>query len=168
VSKKNKFKAGLDALFEQTTEAHIQETTVIVPNVDGSAIVATKSGKRPTNKNFILDLESLLHDALQGAVEQNNDKLRKTYGIGHEHQERETTSQPMRLMGLDALIRRTDDTTSVSVDYSSTRRVTFVFENRKLEKLKSIASNERTYIKDIVNTAVSHFIEEYERKKGKI
>lgn len=166
MSKKNKFKAGLDSLFEQSSEPHIDET-VIVPDTDGSAIVATKSAKRPTNKNFILDLESLLQDALQGAVDQNNEKLRKTYGINDEPQQHET-SQPVRLMGLDALIRRTDETTSVSVDYSATRRVTFVFENRKLEKLKSIASTERTYIKDIVNTAVTHFIDEYERKKGKI
>lgn len=165
MGKKEKFKAGLDALFEEPAElslVEIRETAVS----DTKTATQAMPSKRQTHKNFIGDLETLLQDALQGAVEQKADKLRKSYGM--EDTRTETEIKPSRLMGLDALIRRTDETTSISVDYSATRRVTFVFDNRKIEKLKTIASTERKYIKDIVNSAVTHFIEEYERKKGKV
>jgi hypothetical protein len=48
----------------------------------------------------------------------------------------------------------------------NTRRLTLVFDESKLNKLKSIARMERSYLKDIIDEIVEGFIKEYEVKKG--
>jgi hypothetical protein len=48
----------------------------------------------------------------------------------------------------------------------NTRRLTLVFDENKLNKLKSIARMERSYLKDIIDEIVESFIHEYEVKKG--
>jgi hypothetical protein len=42
--------------------------------------------------------------------------------------------------------------------------LTIMFENQKIEKLKSIAKNERSFVKDLVSGVLSEFIENYEKK----
>jgi hypothetical protein len=48
----------------------------------------------------------------------------------------------------------------------NTRRLTLVFDESKLNKLKSIARMERSYLKDIIDEIVESFIKEYEVSKG--
>jgi dTDP-4-dehydrorhamnose reductase len=43
-----------------------------------------------------------------------------------------------------------------------------VFDESKLNKLKSIARMERSYLKDIIDEIVEEFIKEYEVQKGLI
>jgi hypothetical protein len=50
----------------------------------------------------------------------------------------------------------------------NTRRLTLVFDESKLNKLKSIARMERSYLKDIIDEIVESFIKEYEGKKGNL
>jgi hypothetical protein len=48
----------------------------------------------------------------------------------------------------------------------NTRRLTLVFDESKLNKLKSIARMERSYLNDIIDEIVESFIKEYEVSKG--
>ena len=47
-------------------------------------------------------------------------------------------------------------------------RATFIVKEHNIEKLKAIAYWERAKIKDILNQALSNYIEAYEKEKGHI
>ena len=71
------------------------------------------------------------------------------------------------LSGLDALIRPPVETSSTNYDAKAKKRVSFVFERKKLEKLKKIARSKKSYLKDILGDIVSGYIDEYEKKAKK-
>lgn len=70
--------------------------------------------------------------------------------------------------GLDLLIRSTVEPVAVTDADTHTRRVTLLFDPKKLEKLKTIAKLERTYLKNIMDELVQDFIQHYEKQKGKL
>ncbi|MCB0644189.1 MAG: hypothetical protein KDC44_21245, partial [Phaeodactylibacter sp.] len=75
---------------------------------------------------------------------------------------------PKPVSGLDVLIRRTIETTELEVNYQSKKRITFVFDREKLDKLKQIARKEKSYLKDLVDELISEYIDSYESHKGKV
>ena len=72
------------------------------------------------------------------------------------------------LSGLDSLIRKTIEGGKIAIEEGAKRRVTVIFEPEKLEKLRTIAKLEKSYLKDIVNEVVSDYIKDYERQRGKL
>lgn len=70
--------------------------------------------------------------------------------------------------GLDLLIRSTVEPVAISDNNTPERRVTLLIDQLKLEKLKTIAKLERTYIKNIMDDIVQEFIKSYEKKKGNL
>ena len=105
--------------------------------------------------------QELFEDALKESMESQVEKIKKSIGISEE-------DPTQGYHGLDALIRSTIGSASMEVSYTPTKRITFIFENNKLEKLKTIAKKEKAYIKDIINGIISSYIQEYEDKKGKL
>jgi hypothetical protein len=65
------------------------------------------------------------------------------------------------MFGLDALIRETVESSSVEVTPSNTKRVTFVFDEEKINKLKQIARLKKAYVKDIVDEIISEYLKEH-------
>ena len=47
-------------------------------------------------------------------------------------------------------------------------RATFIIKEENIEKLKAIAYWERSKIKNVLNQALSKYIEDYEKKRGRI
>ena len=72
------------------------------------------------------------------------------------------SSKPME--GLDALIRSTVEP-KVQFDQNATRRLTLQFDERKLEKLKTIARMEKTLLRDIIDGIVEEYIARWEKQK---
>lgn len=71
--------------------------------------------------------------------------------------------------GLDMLIRRTVERGEIEEEKSTgTKRLTVVFDKKKLKKLKSIARMEKAYLKDILGEIVGEYINKYEQLKGDI
>ena len=119
--------------------------------------------RRTTSKNFTSDLDSLFQEAFTEAVEEKMDKLKRESGLQDPFAADERAyNKP--LSGLDALIRQTVDASLASLDHAAVKRLTIMFENQKIEKLKNIAKQERSFVKDLVSGVLSEFIENYERK----
>ena len=72
-----------------------------------------------------------------------------------------------RVDDLDALIRSTIDTSLAGLDHAAIKRLTIMVESQKIDKLKSIAKLERSFVKDIVNGMLTEFINDYEKRTGK-
>jgi len=120
---------------------------------------APKRKKRSkSGKNFTSDLDTLFEAALNENLKEKNfeDTLNSRNG-------RRSKRPP--IVGLDALIQKTTDD---NIDYTSTKkRVTFIFEKKKLDKLKRIAKLEKAYLKDIIGRIVGEHISKYD-EDGKL
>ena len=144
--------------------------------------------KRSSSKNFTSDLESLFMDALTDAFEEEEKaqpevkrskpdlpEVRKAQPVIEDKKpsnegntapkkkvrKRRVVRSPRTRGGLDLLIRQTSEETYIEYQ-SENKRVTFVFDKKKLEKLKVIAKSKKLFLKDIIGDVVSKFIDEYE------
>jgi hypothetical protein len=151
-----------DSIFDESSpkEAAAMPTsaTKVETDAPASAVVL-----RRTSKNFTSDLDSLFQEAFTEAVEEKLDKMKRDSGLQDPFAADERAYKKP-LSGLDALIRQTVDASLASLDHAAVKRLTIMFENQKIEKLKSIAKNERSFVKDLVSGVLSEFIENYEKK----
>lgn len=163
MAKKN-FIDGLDSLFGDE-----QNDEIVVVAEDTKEQSDTKRKKKSSSKNFTADLDTLLQEALQESVERHKAKKKREVSVAKSPKKRGRIKST--LSGLDALIRQTVNTSEMEVTQDASlpkkKRVTFSFDREKVEKLKSIARLEKSYIKDIVNAIVTEYIEQYEEEKKK-
>jgi hypothetical protein len=151
-----------DSIFDESSpkEAAAMPTSATKIDTDAPASAVTL---RRTSKNFTSDLDSLFQEAFTEAVEEKLDKMKRDSGLQDPFAADERAYKKP-LSGLDALIRQTVDASLASLDHAAVKRLTIMFENQKIEKLKSIAKNERSFVKDLVSGVLSEFIENYEKK----
>lgn len=158
---KKKFTAGLESLFgDQPTDVDQKGNFLLFP-VDKELEEKRKDfEKGASNKNFATDIDSFLKEAFEEAFEevQESSKTQKSSS--------KKTNKP--LSGLDALIRSTIEPGPIEFEQGKAKRVSFVFDREKLEKLKEIAKVEKSYLKDIIRSVVEEYIDNYEKKKGKL
>jgi hypothetical protein len=168
VSKK-KFTGGLDTLFEVTENVLESTPSVSSQTRQPENVSTTQSGmaRRVTSKNFTSDLDSLFQEAFTEAVEEKLEKMKRTSGTEDPFQNNPRPAYKQPLSGLDALIRSTVDTSLAGLDHAAIKRLTIMFENQKIEKLKSIAKVERSFVKDLVSGVLTEFINDYEKRTGK-
>jgi hypothetical protein len=153
------FKEGLESLLAEAWREDFQEkTSLFVTNGTSSKRNVKTSG----GKHFSDNLNSLLEEALRESI------IEQTQSFKEEEQLeiRPRTNRPTT--GLDNLIRSTVETSRIEINNGNIRRVTFVFEEEKIEKLKTIARIEKSYLKNIIDDIVSEYINSYEQKKGKL
>ena len=131
------------------------------------ASVSSVVTRKTTSKNFTSDLDSLFNDAFSEAVEERVEKMRRSAGIDDPFDEPKMRLHKQPLSGLDALIRSTIDTSLAGLDHAAIKRLTIMVESQKIDKLKSIAKLERSFVKDIVNGMLTEFINDYEKRTGK-
>jgi hypothetical protein len=168
VSKK-KFSSGLDSLFDTPNDAvtfsepSFSDTPSVEEASETVQVVSPIIARRASSKNFTSDLDSLFQEAFTQSVEQKVEKIRRSAGI-EDPFEQEARSFKQPLSGLDALIRSTVDTSLAGLEHAPVKRLTIMFENQKIEKLKSIAKQERAFVKDIVSGVLTEFINDYEKK----
>lgn len=170
---KKRFTDGLESIFGEVHEETF-DRGLLVEEKQTKTANRTKSTtsikkKRSSRKNFTTDLDSLFDGSLSEVVEEKLQEQRtaprknlkgKSKSIEHKQRVRKPLS------GLDALIRQTLDSGSLSYDPNAKKRVSFTCEKAKLDKLKKIARQEKAYLKDILGDIVASFINEYEAKKG--
>lgn len=162
MSKKN-LKDGLESLFggPAVAEPSLPENSPLLERTERSKKpIAEKkvngSKKRSrSSKNFTSDLDTLFEAVL-------NDNIRESKSEDSKGGRREQTRKRRAVVGLDALIQKTTDD---NYDYTSTKkRVTFIFEKKKLDKLKKIAKLQKAYLKDIIGKIVGDHIAKYDDK----
>jgi uncharacterized protein involved in propanediol utilization len=151
MAKKN-FKSGLGDLFDSAMEGTSKaETKKKTQNK------IKKVASKKTTKSFMSNLDNLLQEAIEEGVQEQVERIKT---------KKKTVSKRKKPMfGLDALIRETVETSKVEVSVpQSTKRVTFVFDEAKIDKLKKLARLKKAYVKDIVNEIISEYLEEQEVK----
>lgn len=160
---KKRFTEGLESLFSGPGHENPPDER----NAGRRETAADKDrekGKRPSSgKDFSSDLQSFLQEAFEESLEEQ--LSRKRQGAEPESGGRRRRGA---LSGLDALIRDTLEPASMEIDPEAKRRLVVIFREAQLQKLKTIARLEQTYLKEIINGIVEEFIEEYEKKKGRI
>ena len=161
---KKKFTDGLESLFGDTSEESFESGGLLVAE---KVKPKARTRKPSSRKNFTSDLNTLFEDALQETIQEKKEKLAK--GIESKSKSATLKNRVKKpLTGIDALIRRTVETSTIEIDPNARKRVTFTFEKAKLEKLKKIARLEKSYLKDIIGEVIGEFIQDYEDKKGDI
>ena len=164
---KKRFSSEFNTLFDASTDEP-QRGSAAVATLDASLLNDVEMGvktvvRRAATKNFTSDLDALFNEAFTEAVEEKVEKLRRESGIEDPFgTARSSNKKP--LSGLDALIRQTVDTSLAGLEHAAVKRLTIMFENQKIERLKSIAKQERAFIKDLVGNVLTEFIENYEKK----
>jgi hypothetical protein len=164
---KKRFSSGLDSLFDESNDPQPAAAVAAAPPSvsDLEAEVKKVVMRKTSGKNFTSDLDSLFQEAFTEVVEEKVEKLRRDAGVNDPFEEANRTTTRKPLSGLDALIRQTVDTSLAGFEHAAVKRLTIMFENQKIERLKTIAKQERSFVKDLVSTVLTEFIESYERKK---
>lgn len=146
MAKKN-FKLGLGDLLDNAMD---NNSSTVESSTRVSKTKRTTSKK--ASKSFSNNLDDLFQEAIEESVQENADKISK--------KSRPASKRKKPMFGLDALIRETVETSSVEVTPSNTKRVTFVFDEEKINKLKQIARLKKAYVKDIVDEIITEYLKE--------
>lgn len=172
---KKTLKDGLERLFGLPPVDVEDETAFMGDNVLPTPEKAKPSRSRrasesrnrgSSSKSFTADLESLFRSVVsESEAEEKKKAARKKQMQQAANTSTDRVRRPMS--GLDALIRQTSDTTQADAARAAIpkekKRVTFVFDKKKLEQLKSIAKQEKAYLKDIIGGLISEFLKEKEK-----
>ncbi|MCE7921736.1 MAG: hypothetical protein DYG98_01650 [Haliscomenobacteraceae bacterium CHB4] len=158
---KKRFSEGLDDLFNDTHSAE--------ENLLGAGMAVAHSAERKSaHKNFMADLDSLLQEALEESLERYDaNQPDTTTPSGKTKATGASITYRPPLTGLDALIRQTIDVQEINTDEATgKKRLTVTVDRTKLEKLKTIARLENSYMKDLLVQLIDDYIEEYTQQKG--
>jgi len=120
-----------------------------------------KTGKAPSGKDFSSDLHAFLQEAFEESFQEkiNREKPEPTKESKSKSRRQSSSS------GLDALIRNTLEPSTMRIDPNSTRRLVVTFKEEQLDKLKTIARQEKTFLKKIIGEIVEGYIQQYEKKQ---
>ena len=161
---KKKFTDSIGNLFGDDDADILSEGSVLLTATSVSDKKRNPQSSRASHgKNFASDLENFLKEAFEESLETH---LQGDTRAAVDTQLKKRNRRPSG--GLDLLIRSTIEPTVTFDTDAHTRRVTLLFDPKKLDKLKTIARLERTYLKDIVDELVLEFIQQYEQKKGRL
>lgn len=157
---KKKFSAGLDDLFKNDDSGghHAELYSVTSPP-------QPPTERRPAGKNFMAGLDALLQEALEESLDklENNQPSEATPPT----KSKSRNSGSGMYGGLDALIRQTIDVQALETDeQTGIKRLTVAVEKAKLEKFKTIARLENSYMKDLLVGLIDEYIAEYTKDKG--
>jgi hypothetical protein len=119
--------------------------------------------QRASSKSFSSNLDSILNDALDESLS----KLDNEPSTSFSGKSKSQRALPRPSSGLDSLIRQTIDVSELTRDENSgKKRLTVAVDKGKLEKLKTIAKLENSYLKDIMVALIDEYISEYIQEKG--
>lgn len=157
---KKKFKDGLESLFggPAIAEPSLPENSPLLEQTEKKKskpkkALKVKAKRSKSGKNFTSDLDTLFETVLE-------DSLREAKVSTKQNDRKVNVDNRPPVVGLDALIQRTSDH---DYDYTTTKkRVTFIFEKKKLDKLKRIAKLQNAYLKDIIGNIVTTHIDKYD------
>lgn len=159
---KKKFTAGLESLFTEgdavADELQQEDSSLLFPS-EGKLKKEKKEKKKKSSKNFTDDMQDFLTDTFEESFERQMAKRKEKPSPNKIIKKR--SRRP--ISGLDLLIRSTVEATGMEVDEKKSRRITLVFDTDKLNKLRSIARDKQTYLKNIIDDIVSEFIDDYEK-----
>ncbi len=157
---KKKFKDGLESLFDEVQQESLSKKSPLLFET-GQQEAPQRKAKPSAGKHFSDDLELFFQESLKESIQEELSSSSQNLKTARVNR----SSRPKD--GLDALIRRTVDSTQIELRYDeSKRRIVLTFDRERLSKLKQIAKMEKTLLKDMISRVVADYIKEYEHKKG--
>lgn len=136
------------------TGVKANEETASVAEVE----TEVRSGRRGSHqKTFALDIEAFLEDVLQESIREELEREASK----PKKPDKELVHEPPT--GVDALIRSTLESGEMEIQTGKTRRVTFFFDERKVERLKEIAKRENIYLREVISRIVAEYLSRMER-----
>ncbi len=116
--------------------------------------------KKRSSKDFSDDLQAFLQDAFDHSMEQQIQE-REQKAAQHAPTSSPGVKKRSRrpMAGLDALIRSTVDPRQDAISPKRPERITISFDPEKLARLKSIARNQRTMLKDVIDQIVAEYLD---------
>jgi len=158
VSKK-KFSEGLESLFDESLGDAFERNNPLLEEKPKPAKPTKTRKKRSSGKTFTSDFNALFEETLRETVQEKAKAINKKNAADAT---KRRSRKPMS--GLDMLIRRTVESSEMDFEPGTKRRVTFVFEEEKIEQLKKTARVRKSYLKEIMNELVEEYIQRYEQK----
>ncbi|MCE2822127.1 MAG: hypothetical protein ACK5FV_05175 [Bacteroidota bacterium] len=156
---KKKFSEGLDDLLSDSKEGGIEFA-------DSATAAARPKERRQGHKSFMSGLDSLLQEALDESLS-HQDNMQAASASSQARSASKRSASDSVPHGLDALIRQTIDIQDIMTDEATgKRRLTVAVDKTKLEKLKTIARLENSYLKDLLVELIDAYIHDYPVKKG--
>ena len=170
---KKKFTDGLESLFSIDNNKESGQGTTFLdganPGEVKPGVVKPAAAKSASRKNFTTDLDSLLEEAMQESFQEQIQEREAAANANKSQPFHQQAHRRKPLGGLDMLIRRTVERAAVEEDQlTGTRRLTVTFDRQRLNKLKTIARMEKSYLKDILGDIVEEYIRRYENQKGNV
>lgn len=156
---KKKFTDGLDSLFGDAPTDIDQQGNFLLFPVDKEVENARKDLEKGSTKNFASDLDSFLKEAFEEAFEDATEQSSAT------KTPKKTKRSKKSLSGLDALIRSTIEPHDITFDKKNAKRITFLVDKDKLDKLKEIAKKEKAFLKDVISSIVEEYVANYQAQK---
>lgn len=159
------FSGGLESLFSSPHRDRGEGDTLVRPKGRTAARKAPEPTPEPEpestrktahHKTFTLDLDAFLQDVL-------NDSIREELDRDPKATEAPPANPPDIPVGIDALIRSTLESSEIEISGKS-KRVTFFFDERKLDKLKELARRENVYLREVVSRIVAEYVARIERE----
>lgn len=161
---KKKFIEGLESIFGEAAEDTLQENSPLLTSSTPQKTKKPARSRRSSAKNFANDLKIYLEDAFEESLETQLEERAKQKKLQDKVKVKKRPRRPRG--GLDSLIKSTIDRDTIRLDSSKAKRVTLVFDPNKLEKLKAIARNKKSYLKDIIDEIVAEYLDNnYEGEK---
>ena len=153
---KKKFKAGLESLFGEIAVEGMTPYLVEDKQPKETETIVKKSRSRSSSKNFTADLETLFSDALDKEYKEQKNTPKSVKGKQTEIKKR--SDKP--IIGLDALIRKTikEKKGDIREVAALKKRLTITLEKKKLEQLKLIAKEKKTYLRTLIDELVSEYL----------
>ncbi|MEM1218542.1 MAG: hypothetical protein AAGH79_06505 [Bacteroidota bacterium] len=159
---KKKFTDGLEWLFGEeakdslsTESPLLEETDSKKASDDAPKQRPTKSKGKSSGKNFAADLDIYFREAIQEGREERTSPSSRPTKLAKSN----PSKKKKRSGGLDALISQTLANAELEINYGARKRVTFVLEKEKLEELKKLAKEQKTYMKDILRKLVVEYLD---------
>lgn len=159
VSKK-KFTDGLEWLFGEEAKDTLSTSSPLLEETDSkkaSDDAPQQRANKSSSKNFADDLDIFFREAIREgrSSSENKSSLPKLA-------KKAPGKTKKRAGGLDALIYQTLENAELEINYGARKRVSFVLEKDKLDALKELAKNQKTYLKDILRKLVVEYLESAE------
>jgi hypothetical protein len=153
---KKRFTSGMDSLFETTPDQQDLEQDAPSLKNKPKKSPKNKTSQKSAGKGFSDDLKAFLQEAFEESFDQQMDQPKAPT--------RKSTRNVQPKRGLDALLRSTIDPSKMRLQNVPVRRLTISFDETKLAKLKNIARQEKTFLKDIIDEIVGEYLESYEQE----
>lgn len=158
---KKRFSEGLEDLLSSSHD-ELQDHAVTMHSP------AALGERRSSHKSFAGNLDSLLQEALDESLERYESGQTDPVSAGAKTRAGAGEVLPSASRyGIDSLIRQTIEVQDFNADEASgKKRLTVTVDRPKLEKLKTIAKMENSFLKDLLINVLDEYINEYVKEKG--